>query len=356
MELVSLYVDQVTSRDLSRDRARRYPQMNIYPTIADALTLGGSRLAVDGVLLIAEHGTYRKNRKGQKLYPRAQFFEQIVDVFRSSGRTVPVFSDKHLSYDWTKAKRMYDLSREMGFAFMAGSSLPTTYRIPAVDMPMGAAIGEAMGLGYGNMDCYDFHALETIQCMVERRAGGETGVRWVESYRGERFWEAHDNHVWPHDLFEAALSRSNYMKMPVAGHHTIIPDLDDLKRMVSDPFAYRYEHRDGLKCTVIMLGNLVINFCFAARLVDQADPLSTQIHLPVPGDGNTLANFFGIQAHWIEKMFMTGRPSYPVERTLLTTGLTAAGVNSLYQGQKRIDTPHLAIEYQPPEQSTFCNV
>jgi hypothetical protein len=42
-----------------------------------------------------------------------------------------------------------------------------------------------------------------------------------------------------------------------------------------------------------------------------------------------------------------------VERTLLTTGLTAAGVESLYQGQTRIDTPHLAISYPAPETSTF---
>ena len=76
----------------------------------------------------------------------------------------------------------------------------------------------------------------------------------------------------------------------------------------------------------------------------------------MPDADNSLANFFGVQAHWVEQMFLTGRPSYPVERTLLTTGLTAAGVDSLYQGQKRIDTPHLAIRYQPPEQSTFCNV
>ena len=177
VDLVSLYVDQVNSRDLSRERARRYPQMTIYPSIADALTLGGSELAVDGVLLVAEHGTYPKNRKGQKLYPRAQFFEQIVDVFRASGRTAPVFNDKHMSYDWTKARRMYDLSRELGFAFMAGSSLPVTYRIPAVDVPAGAGVSEAMGLGYGNLDSYDIHVFETIQCMVERRAGGETGVR-----------------------------------------------------------------------------------------------------------------------------------------------------------------------------------
>src|SRR6476660_2991817 len=45
MDLVSLYVDQCGDDDLSRERAQRFPTMKIYPTIADALTLGGSDLA-----------------------------------------------------------------------------------------------------------------------------------------------------------------------------------------------------------------------------------------------------------------------------------------------------------------------
>jgi hypothetical protein len=55
----------------------------------------------------------------------------------------------------------------------------------------------------------------------------------------------------------------------------------------------------------------------------------------------------------MEKMFLSGRPTYPVERTLLTTGLTAAGVESLYRDQRRIDTPHLDIHYYPTKESTF---
>jgi len=177
MDLVALYVDQVGPDDLSRDRAARFPSLKIYPTIAEALTLGGSKLAVDGVLLIGEHGNYPRNEKGQTEYPRYPFFQQIVSVYRSSGRSAPLFSDKHLSWNWDWAKEMYDTSRSMGFAFMAGSSLPVTWRIPSVEMPLGARIREAMCVGYGGVDSYDFHGLETIQCMVERRQGGESGVK-----------------------------------------------------------------------------------------------------------------------------------------------------------------------------------
>ena len=176
MDLVSLYVDQRPEGDLTDDRLARFPQLNAYPTVADALTLGGGTLAVDGVLLIGEHGKYPTNEKGQRLYPRYELFKQIVSVFRTSGRTAPVFNDKHLSWNWDWCREMYDISLELGFPFMAGSSLPVTWRTPSIDMPLGAEVSEALSIGYGRPDSYDFHVLETLQCMVERRRGGESGV------------------------------------------------------------------------------------------------------------------------------------------------------------------------------------
>ncbi|MGO8791705.1 MAG: hypothetical protein ACLQVL_30550, partial [Terriglobia bacterium] len=100
MDLVSLYVDQVGKNDLSRSRGEQFPSMRICPTIADALTLGGSKLAVDGVVVVGEHGDYPRNEKGQTQYPRWEFFQQIVKVFKDSGRSVPMFNDKHLSWNW----------------------------------------------------------------------------------------------------------------------------------------------------------------------------------------------------------------------------------------------------------------
>ena len=353
MDLVALYVDQTPPGDLSRDRAARFPTLKIYPTIAEALTLGGSTLAVDGVLLIGEHGDYKYNEKHQHLYPRYEMFQQIVKVFQTSGRSVPVFNDKHLSWNWEWAKEMYDTSRKMGFAFMAGSSLPVTWRTPSLEMPLGARVSEALCAGYGGVDSYDFHALETIQCMVERRRGGETGVKWVEAYRGDRFWEALRNGVWPKDLMEAALCRSHTLTPARKGFNHIFPTFDDMRRIMRDPVAYRYEHNDGLKCTMLLMNGLVQDFNFAARIAGQPRIFSTQMYLPMPPARTTLANFFSPLVNNIEKMFLTGKPTYPVERTLLTTGLTAAGVESLFQNQTRYETPHLAVKYQAPKESTY---
>lgn len=356
MDVVSLYVDQVPEGDLSRERAERFPTMKLYPTVADALTLGGSDLAVDGVLLVGEHGDYPANEKGQRLWPRYELYRQIVSVYRTTGKSAPIFNDKHLSWKWEWAKEMYDTAHELDFALMAGSSLPVTWRTPSVEFPEGAVPKEALCIAYGGVDSYDYHALETTQCMVERRPGGERGVKWVQAYQGEKFWEAHHAGVWSRSLFEAALSRSHTLTPSRPGFNDIFPTLDEMKSMTKDrePIAYVYEHVDGLKCSMILLNGLVQDFNFAATLEGCETPFSTQMYLPMPPARTTLANFFSPLVNNVEELFLTGKSPYPIERTLLTGGLVEAGVESLFQDQTRIETPHLAeVQYPAPTRSTF---
>ncbi len=328
--------------------------MRIYPSIAEALTLGGSRLAVDAVLLIGEHGRYQRNEKGQTKYPRYEFFKEIVKVFESSSRSVPVFNDKHLSWNWEWAQEMYETSRRLRFPFMAGSSLPVTWRTPSVEMPDNAKVGEALCVAYGGVDSYDFHAIETVQCMVERRRGGEVGVRALRAYRGEAFWKALDDGAWSRELMVSALCRSHTLTPSRKGFNNDFPTPEDMRRIVRNPVAYVYEHNDGLKSSVLMMNGLVQDFNFAARIEGRRDPFSTQMYLPMPPARTSLANFFSPLVNNVEKMFLSGKPTYPVERTLLTTGLTSAGVDSLHAGQERLETPHLArIAYRASRESTF---
>ena len=277
----------------------------------------------------------------------------MVKVFRDSGRSVPTFSDKHLSWNWEWARKMYDTSREMGFAFMARVE-------PAGDVAH--ALGrDAVGGAYQRGDVrmlwrrgqLRFSRLETVQCMVERRRGGETGVQWMQAYRGEKFWDALREGVWPKALMDAALCRSHTLVPARAGFNNVFPTVDDMRRLVRDPVAYRYQHTDGLKCTVIMMNGLIRDFNFAAYVNGRSEPWSTQMYLPMPDGRTTLADFFSPQVNHCESMYLTGKAAYPIERTLLTTGLTAAGVESLFRGQTRYETPHLAIRYQPTKESTF---
>jgi hypothetical protein len=353
MDVVSLYVDQVGDDDLSREREARFDQLTVYATIAEALTLGGSDLAVDGVLLVAEHGEYPVNDKGQTLWPRYEFFRQMTAVFRACGRGVPVFIDKHLSWSWDWARQMVDEAQAIGFPLMAGSSLPVTWRTPPVDVPLGADLEEAMCVGVCWIDGGDFHGFEAIQAMVERRDGGETGIDWVQAYRGEAFWEAHAQGRWSRQLFDSCLARSHQLTPPRAGFNHLRPNDDELRDRMREPWAYQYRHRDGLLCTLIAGNGLVGDFNVAIRAAGQTAPLSTNFYLPMPSPPGSLASFFSPLCHHVEEMFLTGRPGYPVERTLLTTGLTAAAVDSLHRDQQRVDTPHLDIAYRPNPESTY---
>lgn len=356
MDVVSLYVDQFPEGDLSGDRVARFPSMKLYPTIADALTLGGNDLAVDGVLLIGEHGDYPANEKGQRLWPRYEMYKQIVSVYRTTGKSAPIFNDKHLSWKWEWAKEMYDTAHQLGFALMAGSSLPVTWRIPSVEFPEGGVPTESLCVAYGGVDSYDYHALETTQCMVERRPGGEQGVKWVQAYKGDKFWEAYHDEVWSRELFEAALSRSHTLTPSRPGFNDIFPTRDEMKAMTKEgePIAYVYEHNDGLKSSMILLNGLVQDFNFAATIEGRNAPFSTQMYLPMPPARTTLANFFSPLVNNVEELFLTGKSPYPVERTLLTGGLVEAGVESLFQGQVQIETPHLSeVRYPAPTRSTF---
>ncbi len=352
MDVIALYVDQVGPHDVSRERLLRHPTLKLYPTVEDAITLGGSKLAVDGIVVVGEHGNYPKNELGQTEYPRYQYFDRIVNVFRSSGRTVPYFNDKHLSWNYEWAQRMVSTAHSMGFALQAGSSLPVTWRIPSIDMPYGAKVREAVAICYGGIDSYDFHGLETIQCMVERRAGGETGVEWLQAYRGEAFWNAMEEGVWSRDLMNAALCRSHTLGQARPSFNDRFPTSGEMRELVKDPIAYNYQHTNGPRCTMMLMNGLVRDFNFAATIDGRPDPLSVQMYLPMPDGRTTLANFFSPLVHHMETLFLSGKAAYPVERTLLTTGLTAAGCESLFRG-KRIETPWLNVAYTAPTESLY---
>jgi hypothetical protein len=204
LRLVSLFTDQVPKNDLSRDLAEKHG-FRIAGTIEEALTLGGDKLAVAGVLSIGEHGDYPWTKDtAQHMYPRRRFFDAIAATYRKCGRVAPLFNDKHLAYTWADARHMYDAAREMKIPFLAGSSIPVTFRTPPLELPRGCNITEAVGIGYGNLESYGFHALEGVQCMVERRQGGETGVAAVQAVRGEEIGRAEKAGRWSRELLDAS--------------------------------------------------------------------------------------------------------------------------------------------------------
>ena len=101
---------------------------------------------------------------------------------------------------------------------------------------------------------------------------------------------------------------------------------------------------------MLMMNGLISDFTFAARLIGESEPLSTLFYLP-PTLNVTYSASLMSKA---EETFLTGKSLYPIERTLLTTGLVEAGVRSLGTGQLKIETPHLNVRYEGPRESTFA--
>ena len=351
MDIAGVYVAQRPEGDLSGQRAAKHG-FAVYPTIAEALCLGGDQLAVDGVLLIGEHGEYPNNDKGQKLYPRYEFFEEIVAVFRASGRSVPVFNDKHLSYSFDKARRMVAAAAELDFPFLAGSSLPVTFRLPPLELPLDCPLEDALMVGVGGSDAMDYHALEALQCMVERRRGGESGVAAVQLIDGDEVWRAGEDGRWSRRLLEGALARSD-SRSGIAlsdGRPQDLVHSGELEELVEKPSAYFVEYNDGFRATLLMLNGAVSDYTFAAKIGGSDALQSTQFLLP--GQPNVV--YSACLMAKVEEMIASGRAPYPVERTLLVSGTLERCLESRLKGHCRLETPELNVCYQAPAASQFC--
>ncbi len=331
LKLVSLYTDQKPPNDISRLLAasHRFP---IKASIADALTLGSGKLAVEGVLIVAEHGSYPVSSTGNHQYPKRRFWDETVKVIRQSGRVVPVFIDKHLSDNWKDAKSIFDTARELKIPLMAGSSVPGTWRHPPADVARDARIAEIVAFTYGSTDAYGFHALEAVQALAEQRQSGETGVRSVQCLSGDAAWKAIDDHVLDPELFHAALRRA-------PGHE----NGEALNRKaVRAPKLMIVEYEDGLRAFLPELNGAIDSWSAAWRYQDDRSIESTRFWVQ---DARPAAHFT-LLLDGITKMMLTGKPTWPVERTLLTSGVLDALLQSHTQGGKRIATPYLHLAYR----------
>jgi len=331
LELVSLYLDQTEPGDLGQQMAAKHG-VPIFDTIERTLTLGGDSLAVDGVLSVGEHGSYPFNEKGQHLYPRRRFFTEIASTFEKLGQVVPVFSDKHLGPQWEDALWIYRRAQELNIPLMAGSSLPLSYRDPDVALEMGSSLDAAIGVGYSGLDIYGIHTLELYQAFVERRAGAESGVKWVQCVQGDSMWKAAD---------EAGIST----ELLQAGLRAVMAPQDGDVRSVQgkDVALFLFQYHDGLLGTIFMLPGfaracgIAVQQTAPRRIVATRAEERTEPRHP----------HFAFLLHAIERMMHSGKPTFPVERTLLTSGLLDRLLTSRFEGGTRLETPELAIPYQP---------
>jgi hypothetical protein len=345
--IAGMFVDQKKANDLSRQLSIRHG-FALKDTVRQSLTLGTQDLAVDGVLLIAEHGDYPYNARLQKLYPRHELFQKIVEVFRQSKKVVPVFCDKHLSYDRGQAAEMVETAHTMKFPLMAGSSLPITWRRPELEVELGSRIERGLVVTRGEIEIFGFHGLEALQCMMERRHGGETGVRTVRCLLGQAVWDFLDRDRSWHDLLEAALSRSpsrNNGNMRENCSHFDPPP--GRPTFLKGPIAFLITYQDGTPALVLNLNGHVDDTTFAGKVNGKIE--STLFYLPPPPG----AAFLEALTMHVESFLETKKPAVPIERTLLTSVVLDAVLESRLQDARPIDLTKYKIRYEAPRDSGF---
>lgn len=302
----------------------------LFPTVGEALGAGRPGVNVDGVVIIGEHGDYGFNELGQELYPRRRLFDAAVAAMVAADRFVPISIDKHLSYSFTDAAAMVSTAERLGIPMLAGSSVPLAWRVPTgAAWPLGAPMREAVSVSYGPVERYGHHILELLQSQVERRTGGETGVASVRALHGDAAAAAVRTEV-DQQLLHDALAR-----MELTGEAA-----ERAKASVDELFLITY--RDGLRAAGVNCKQEVRQFAFAASGDGDGAPLSFASWLE-----RRPHRHFTYLVRQIESLMINRRSPYPVQRTLLTTGVLDAAMHSRHAGGELRETPELGIAYQP---------
>ena len=340
VEVVSLYLHQHDTSLLGQKVAKA-KGIPIFKSITEAVTLGGKELAVDGVVIVGEHGDYPTDLKGHWLLPRWWMYNQVVRVFEKSKRSVPVFNDKHLSYNWDDAKWMFDKSRELGFPLTGGSLLPVYYRKPEIELDIDTPIKHSIVVGATPDEGAIFHCIELLQAFVERRKGGETGVKSIQSIRGPEAWIWVKRNDWASKLLDSVAKSLD--RKP--GYFQEVPQTN----------ICIIEYNDGTKAAII--GSRESSWTYAGEIEGQNEPtIVSLLGFAGPFDQYHASN---AQPHWITEMMLTKKEPFNAERLLLTTGITNQYMESNWEGSKysavgrRIETPFLNMTYRTKRGAQF---
>ncbi|MEX0727369.1 MAG: hypothetical protein WD065_13930 [Planctomycetaceae bacterium] len=347
VDVVSFYADQRSGEGDMLDEARAKFDVPLYDSIEGALCLGGDTLAVDAVLAIGEHGDYPFNPRLQHMYPRKRFFDEAVAVMQRSGRVVPYFSDKHFSYRWDWISEMAATAKQLGMPMMGGSSVPLAQRIPVTEIPANAEIHEAVTIHGGGLESYDFHGLEILQSLVEGRKGGESGLSSVQVVQGRYLRDAIESGRLSPELIDAAMRAELGREVDI--FRSVDGDSSGELSPAAEPYALLLDYADGFKAAVLRIGSNGNRWNAAFKLKGESSPQAFRYYNGPWGN----RNLFKALSHAIQHLFITGEEPYPTARTVLTSGILTASMESYIQGGVKIATPFLETPYAPQDFKAF---
>lgn len=339
LRIVAAYARDRPDKDLAVVRAQEF-DFPLFPSVAQALRVGGQKLAVDGVMVLAD------DTDGA----RDEVLKACLAVFEEEGRGVPLFVSGPLGQTFSQATFVVDVSRKLKFPLLCGSPLPFAVRLPAVDVPFAAAVKEVLVVSPGGFDGQGYHALEGALCLVERRRGGETGIKAVQALGPARLWQAGEDGRWSRPLLTAALSRSDTPQGNTIadGRTQDLVGNGEVVKLSADARACLVEHNDGTRTSVLILPGAIKDFTFAARV--NGAVMAGQFFVGPPPNATQTVGL----CRQVEDMFMSGKATLTAERTRLATGILEAARASTTGDFARVPTPQLAIRYQSPRDSLFC--
>jgi hypothetical protein len=310
----SFYVDQFPFNDMAREQAAEYG-IRICRSVTEAIE------GVDGIAMIGEHGDYPRTPRGNFMYPRKRYFDEVVRSFEKNGRVLPLLNDKYFAYEWADARSMADRVRAMRIPFACGSTVPLAWQRPPLELPPKPQFEELLGVSYSDIEEHTYHAIEAVQSVAERR--GETSVSAVRYVEGEAVWKLSPQ------LLEAALSAR------------VNPPPEDRGQK---PEAFLIRYRDGLRASVLNLNSKTRDYLVAARLRGEERPRASCFYISL-----YVHSHWGFMVRMFEDLVLTRKPQMPLERTLLANGVLLAGLESRRRGGSWIDTPELDISYSWPQ-------
>ena len=347
----SVYVERDPTSALIRQRSDGFG-MVLYPTIAETLRCGKSSIGVDAVLVLADSGSKpRSTQSDRERCDRYRYFQQIVKIFREEQTALPLYFSHFLSDYFKESEIILSTSQKIGSPLMTGSTTPLTWRMPECDLPYGRAVKEALVVTGRDSETAEFEALEAMQGMLERRRGGETGVRSVRLLKGDQVWQAASERRWSQTLLEAALSRSDKL-LGITLKDARPQDLVNsgvLPGIVDHPRACIIEYVDGLRATLLQLRGAIGDLVFSARLAGRTNPLATQF-LTAPMISGSHSSCLVTK---IEAMVTTGVSPCPAERGWLVRGVLEKSEESGVRRGEMVRTPELKRTYRVPKQSQY---
>ncbi|MBP1993202.1 hypothetical protein [Paenibacillus eucommiae] len=327
LEIAAMYVDLFQETDLSRDLAVQYG-IPMFSTVEQALKCGGDTFNLDGIVIIGEHGEYPTNEFGQMMYPRREFFEICLNVMLKADRIVPVFTDKGFAIVREDIEWMYEQVNKHEIPFMSSSSIPFCFQYPTqLPIPSGAPLQRMFGFILTDVEKYGYHTLEMLQSIAERRAYGESGIKSIVAYEGEKAIEHLLNEEW------LAIYRA-------LGGFINLNDVDAFPHSLDRPVFIVVNYADGLQAGMLYANEEINKFAAAFQIYETEQPLCTEFYCQWQKPFVHSAIF----VLELERFIHTGRTLYPLERSLLTTGANDAIMKSLYY-KKEIETPYLLVNY-----------